>query len=344
VIQAVERLRSHPDHKKSAQTLRQAYPLAIETHSNEIDLLLRSNDPLKYSKTVEHYETMNRLADEIRRCPAALEIFRNPQSYGEQLAAAREKAAPEAYELGEKLLSQGTRENAREAYYHFLNANRFVPGYRDVNRKIEQARFDATLKVVIEQIPVRGQFKVSSDFFFDQVYSYLQSGLRNEFVRFYSPGEAKSLPYVDEVLIMEFENFVVGAVNEKQSEKEYTSKDSVKVGTATVGGKQVDVYNKVKAKLISHRREVISTGVLAIQILDGHSRKPKMSQKYPGTFTWVNEWAHFNGDERALTTQQLEMCKRRSELPPPHQQLFLEFTKPIYEQVKGALRSYYRNF
>jgi hypothetical protein len=77
--------------------------------------------------------------------------------------------------------------------------------------------------------PVRGQFRVSSDFFYDQIYSYLQTGIKNEFVWFYSNQEAKKLPYIDEILIMEFEEFIVGAVNEKRSEKEYTSKDSLKL-------------------------------------------------------------------------------------------------------------------
>lgn len=344
VIQAVERLRHSPDHKKSVQTLRQAYPLALETHTNEIEQLLRSADPIKYAKTVEQYEIMNHMAEEIRKCPAALEIFRNPTSYSEQLTAARQKAAHEAYELGVNLLNQNTREAARDAYDQFLNANRFVPGYQDVNKKIEQAKFDAALKVSVEQIPVRGQFRVSSDFFYDQIYSYLQTGIKNEFVWFYSNQEAKKLPYIDEILIMEFEEFIVGAVNEKRSEKEYTSKDSVKVGTATIDGRQVDVYNKVKAKLITNRREVVSSGVLTLRILDGQSRKAKLSRKFPGTFTWVNEWAQFNGDERALTHQQLEMCKRRAEVPPPHQQLFLEFTKPIFDQAKSTLKSYYRNY
>jgi hypothetical protein len=50
-------------------------PLALETHTNEIEQLLRSADPIKYAKTVEQYEIMNHMAEEIRKCPAALEIF-----------------------------------------------------------------------------------------------------------------------------------------------------------------------------------------------------------------------------------------------------------------------------
>jgi len=343
VFQSVQRLRDNPDSKKSGETLDQAYPLAISTFKLEIEELLKSEDPFKYSGVTERYETMNRMADEIRHCPAALKIVRNPESFSEQVAAARQKAAPEAYEAGMNLLKQGTRNAARDAYYQFLNADRFVPGYQDVKQKIEQAKFDATLKVIVEQVPVPGRYKLSSDFFYDQVYTLLAKSSKQEFVEFYDPPAAKQLPYVDEILRMEFDDFVVGSTYDKETEKEFTSKDSVKTGTATINGQKVDVFDRVKAKLTTHRREVVSTGVLLVQMVDTRSNKPKSTQKFPGTFTWFSEWASYNGDGRALSPQQLEMCKKKPAMPPPPQDLFLEFTKPIFEQLKGFLRNYYKN-
>ncbi|MCX6226918.1 MAG: hypothetical protein NTV01_19580, partial [Bacteroidia bacterium] len=253
------------------------------------------------------------------------------------------KAAPEAYQTGVNLLKQGTRASARDAYYQFLNADKYVPGYQDVKQKIEQAKFDATLKVVVEQVPVPGRYKISSDFFFDQVYTLLAKNSKREFVDFYDPSAAKKLPYVNEILRMEFDDFVVGSTYDKDVEKEFTSKDSVKTGTATINGQKVEVFDKVKAKLITHRREVVSTGVLMVQCLDARTNKPKATQKFPGTFTWFSEWANYNGDGRALSNQQLDLCKRKPAMPPPPQDLFLEFTKPIYDQLKGFLRNYYRN-
>ncbi|MFA5814009.1 MAG: hypothetical protein WC865_00110 [Bacteroidales bacterium] len=343
VFKAVQRLRENPDSKKSGETLDQAYPLAISTFKQEIDQLLKSQDPFKYSGVTDRYETMNRMADEIRHCPAALRIIRNPESFAEQVAAARQKAAPEAYEAGVSKLKQGTRPAARDAYYQFLNADRYVPGYLDVKQKIEQAKFDATLKVIVEQVPVPGRYKISSDFFYDQVYTLLAKTSKREFVEFYDPAAAKQLPYTDEILMMEFDDFVVGSTYDKDTEKEFTSKDSVKIGTATVNGQKIDVFDRVKAKFFTHRREVVSTGVLVVQIVDARTNKPKATQKFPGTFTWFIEWASYNGDGRALNPQQLEMCKRKPAMPPPPQDLFLEFTKPIFEQVKGFLHNYYKD-
>jgi hypothetical protein len=343
VFQSVQRLRDNPDSKKSGQTLDQSYPLAVSTFKLEIEQLLKSQDPYKYSGITERYETMNRMADEIRHCPAALKVIRNPEDFGEQVAAARQKAAPEAYDAGIKMMAQGTRPAARDAYYQFLNADRYVPGYMDVKLKIEQAKFDATLKVIVEQVPVPGRYKLSSDFFYDQVYTLLDKNSRQEFVEFYDPAAAKKLPYVDEILMMEFDDFMVGSTYDKDTEKEFTSKDSVKIGSATVNGQKVDVFDRVKAKLFTHRREVVSTGILLVQMVDAKTNKPRLTQKFPGTYTWFSEWASFNGDGRALNPQQLELCKKKPATPPPPQDLFLEFTKPIFEQLKGFLRNYYKN-
>jgi len=343
VTKAVERLRENPGSKQSTATLKQAYPLAIRTATEEIEQLLRSQDPRKYAGVADRYEALNRLADEIRHCPAALEIINRPEVFGDELAAAREKAAPEAYDAGMNQLKLGTRPAAREAYYLFLDADRFIPGFQDVRDKIIQAKTDATLKVVVEQIPVRGRFQISSEYFYDQVFSFLSSGIKQEFVEFYSPKEAETLRNVDEILVMEFDDFIVGATNDKDSEKEYTSKDSVKVGTATVNGQKVEVYDRVKAKLTTHRREVISTGTLVVQIIKSGTEKPLASRKFPGTFTWVMEWANYNGDERALTTQQIGLCKIKPVSPPPPQELFLEFTRPIFDQLKSFLHNYYKN-
>jgi hypothetical protein len=61
------------------------------------------------------------------------------------------------------------------------------------------------------------------------------------------------------------------------------------------------------------------------------------------TYT-VSTWGKFNGDERALTDQQISLCKRKELQPPEAQDLFLEFTKPIYNQLIPSLQGFYRNY
>ncbi|UCE93086.1 MAG: hypothetical protein JSV73_09755, partial [Flavobacteriaceae bacterium] len=67
-------------------------------------------------------------------------------------------------------------------------------------------------------------------------------------------------------------------------------------------------------------------------------------QDFPGEFVWFHEWGQFNGDERALTEEQSLICSNRRINPAPPQQLFVEFTKPIQQQLHNRLISFYKNY
>lgn len=61
-------------------------------------------------------------------------------------------------------------------------------------------------------------------------------------------------------------------------------------------------------------------------------------EKMPDTFTWTTQWGTFNGDERALTPEQIKLCSLRDVPPPPPQDLFVAFTQPIYGQITAKIK------
>ncbi len=344
VIQSIERLRSNPDSKKAKQTLKAAYPYAVETLTTEIDNLINSNDQFKYAEIVSRYEKINSMADEIRRSPAARSLKLDIREYTSQLTGAREKAAEEAYQAAEELMKKGDRLSAREAYYLYESANQHVANYRDVDTKMDQARILATLVVIVEKIPVPGIYKVNSDFFQNEVVAYLSDKLGNNFVLFLDPKEAKQLGHADHILIMQFDDFVVGSTHDKDVVNNLVSKDSVKVGTATIAGQKVDVFDKVKANYTVHTREVISSGILDVKIVDAVSNKVLNNKKIPGEYVWGTKWSSYNGDKRVLDAEQLKLSRKNPGMPPPPQELFLEFTKPIYDQTRSYLYNFYKQY
>ena len=81
-----------------------------------------------------------------------------------------------------------------------------------------------------------------------------------------------------------------------------------------------------------------------MEVIDFQANKILLRDEIPGEYTWVNEWASFNGDERALNSTELNMTRNREQLPPPPQQLFIEFTKPIYDQVTSRIKNFYKKY
>lgn len=346
VLKAVNRLRQKPNHKKSRETLKKGYPLALQTIEQDAKNSLSSNAPFKYRDALRSYEKVNVMYEEIRRSPAALKVIPSPKNYYDKISQMKQRAAEESYNAGIVALKRDTREDAKAAYFLFKDVQEFVPGYKDVRNKLEEAHFKATLKVVVEQIPVPTRYDLSARFFQDKIEEYLHSHFRsNEFVRFYTPREAdrEKLPYVDQYLRLQFDDFVVGETH-LVKDTETITKDSVKVGTVTIEGKKVDAYGTVSAKLTKWRKEVISKGLFSMKVFDANSNAVLSHQKFNGEFVWFSEWGSFNGDERALSDEQLQICRNSEVPPPPPQDLFIEFTRPIYDQLLSAVNNFYGRY
>ena len=346
VMQSVNRLRQNPDHSKSREALKNSYPLALDWLQTDANNQIASNSASKWRNAIASYDKINQMYESIRQCPGALKVIRDPKNFYTEIGPLKEKAADESYNAGINALMKGTREEAKRAYYNFADAQTFVPGYKDVVEYLDKAKFEATLKVIVEQVAVPARYSLSGGFFQDKVEEYLHQNYPDRgFVKFYTPEEAKNvnLPKIDQILRIQFDDFSVGntTINEKE---ETFKKDSVRVGEAKVNGKTIPVYNTVSAKLTTIRKEVMSSGLLSMIILDGKTNGVLSHKKFSGEYPWVSTWGRFNGDERALTEQQLALCKKREQQPPVAQDLFLEFTRPIYNQLIPALQGFYRNY
>lgn len=348
VLKSVDRLRSNPDKNKAQKTLLESYPLAVKWSKKEIVSLLNSSDPMKNTKSIGQYQILNRMYDEINRCPAALRLLSNVQSYKLEENQAKQLAAPENYNAGMRSLAERTRAAAKRAYSQFAKANQLIPNYKDVIAKMQEAEYIATLKVIIEHIPVNSdKYRYSADFFQDQVTQFITNNMNRKFVRFYTPKQAEmeKLDYPDHVISMRFEDFIVGETHDTDIEKQVVSADSVEVGSTKLkNGETIKVYNKVKAKLHIHKREVISKGLLSLKIEEFENKRIINNKRMLGEFVWFSEWGHFNGDERALTKEEMEICGSEPILPPAKQDLFVEFTKPIYKQLTNELRRFYNRY
>jgi hypothetical protein len=290
---------------------------------------------------MQEYEALNRLADAILRCPSCRQSVGEQQRYTAQLTEARLKAAEARYTRGMALLKEKNRLSAKQAYQDFERAESIFPGFRDARQKLEEAYWAAVLKVVVEPVEVRrGVYELSNEYFQNKIFEYLQRYERSSFIKFYTPREARTRKFVpDQVLTLSFDDFAVGQTYLKEKETE-VKRDSVKIS----GPKEKDVYATVKARYITFEKTISSNGMLDFRVMDWATRNIITQEKMPGTFVWHDEWATYKGDERALTDVQKKMANRKESPNPAPQFLFVEFTKPIYEQLTAKIQSFYRRY
>ncbi len=343
VFTAVDRLRSNPDHGRSASVLESSYPMALKWAQDEIDLTLSSNEYGKWDKTLGIMQRVNDLANAIRQSPAAIRIIPNPKIYTSELTSVREKAAEENYQNGLFLLGQNNREAAKQAFYAFTKSNQLIAGYKQSISKMQEAKAMGTTYVVVEPFPVHAPlFQLSADFFYSQVFEYVNNRFPAQgFVNFFSPEELQKsgIGNPDMILRLEFYDFVVGNTLRTESEKEVsrtvkvTTKDSLRTPTITY-----------RAKLKIFTEKVASGGVVDLKIIDYPTGKLMVNDRIPGEFIWMNQFALFVGDEEALSDEEYRLTKQKSLPPPPPQALFVEFTKPIYSRLTGRISNFFAQY
>jgi hypothetical protein len=347
IFKAISRLRNSPGNKNASQTLRDGYPLTLEYHMNNIRNLQNSNQAFHYERVLDSYLKLNQIYEEIQRCPACKNIIPNAKVFYDEPNEIRHLAAQERYAAGDAAFKRdNTRNSAKDAYFHFIRVADLEPDFPDIQQRISDAKFAATLKVVFEQIPVHSRtYQLSNEFFQNQVNQFVSSERMNEFVRFYTPDEARAtnLQRPDQIVRMQFDDFVVGQVLMKEN-TETIQRDSVIVGQVKVENVNKNVYGTVKAKYTLFQKTINSQGLMDLQIIDPNVNRVIYQEKMPGQFVWQSQWATFQGDERALNATQLKTCQTKEVPPPPPQQLFIEFCKPIYTQATGSLRRFYRNY
>ncbi|MBV5348132.1 hypothetical protein JZU61_00435 [bacterium] len=316
IMKAASRLSSDPENRKASQVISEGYPMAVIYYQEEIDKVLTGNDPFKWRRTLEIMQTVNQMSDEIRRIPAARKLVPSPKNYTSEMTNVQNRAAQEFYDAGMDALSRKTRETAKQAYFHFLNADGLVRGYKDTQQKMLMSKDLATVKVVVEQIPVNGKFEYSAQFFYDNV---LQMGFYDFFI--------------DRPQHSEEQQELSTQVEEKYQVK--ISKDSTVTRIRMIP-------KKGKIKILTD--QVASGGLLELKAVEFQSQKIVFTDKIPGQYMWQNKYGIFVGDNEVLDKEHINILNNKMIMPPPAQDMFVLFTKPIFNQLADKLTNYFRQY
>lgn len=346
VWKSLSKLKKKPKDTKALNVLESAYPLFLSDYQQEIADLENSYEDFKWEKILKKYETMEKAYRKIREIPTARRAFPDLYSYGFEIQQAEEKALAERYEVGMELLAQGERDNARRAFDHFtfiLNRN---STYKDVPQRLEEARDFATVFIGIAPVEVPSfRYDRSAADFEYEIARRLSEDNRNDFVRYVLPTD-RNFPVeeLNHIVQMRFDNFRID--NGRDREQIFNRRrDNVATEEIVVGDSTIVRPVSVEAEVHCFTREIVASGDLEIQILDQNTRRIEERDRFGGNYTYLAEWGYFEGDSRALDAGDTNCMERRTApVPPREEELFVEFTVPIYEQVTDFLERHYRNY
>jgi len=339
----VKKLQRKPQDPTALSLLPKAYTQAQAFHERQVNQYLTSNNSLKWEAVRKEYRALQQLYTAIHSAPAAMQVVQ-PKDYSDAITGAQENAAEARYDRGVSLLERGDKANARMAYDEFAAALKLVANYRDANRLMDEAYQLGLINVVVSEIEVRSPYyQFSADQFRDALVRNLQNRQINRFVKFTDERLARSENIrPDEYMELRFYDFVVGQTYVDRSQRE-VSKEIVTGSTKDTSGKVINKYTTVKATIYVTKKTVVSKGLLDYRITNTDNNKVLRTDRIPGSYTWLNQFGTFRGDERALSDDDKRLIGGIDMTPPPPHELFLQFTRPIYDQLARDLQIFYSN-
>ena len=104
------------------------------------------------------------------------------------------------------------------------------------------------------------------------------------------------------------------------------------------------IYGKVKATVRHYKKTITSRGVLNFRIVDARTKAVISEERMPSESVWISEWLTYNGDSRALTPEQINLAGQKEMPPPTNQDLFAEFSKPLFDQIVNKITEFYKRY
>ncbi len=332
-LESINRLRSKPDHKKATVVLTQSYQLAIDFIQAGIQNGLNSDDPRKWRNAVAGYQKINFLNDQIKTSLGAMKIITIPVTKYKELADAKTNAAEESYQAGIQAMMKTTRQDAKEAYFNFKEANGYEAGYREVVEMMTQAEFNATLRVAYQEI---NSTRIN--------YGSLQpiiNGMQRQFLTF-KPIEQQDTVPPHQYLKLIF-NYYSDTRPNTSSRSENIQRD-VKVGEKkTPDGKTQDVMETVKGTITYYTKSKTANSNATVMISDAKTSAILQDTRVDGNSQWQYTWASFKGDSRAMTGDQLNLTKR-TEAYPNDDELFKQAINNLHRNISQQLHYFYDKY
>lgn len=333
VLTAVQRLRQNPDHKKSKEVLSLSYQPAINYLETDAQNQIASNANFKWRSAVQNYEKINQLYEEIRTSPGALRVIPNPVNKYNELTEVKAKAAEESYEAGVNAMLKNTRQDAKQAYFLFKEAGTLSPGYRESIEMMNQAEYNATLRVAYEELNTT-RYNLGS-------LQPAVTSVKRQFLEFYPEQEAKNgtLP-IDQNLKIILAGYAEGKPTITNRTENLV--DSVKSGEKTVNGVKTPTYQKVTAKITYYDKSVLARGEVTIIITDKNGATIKNSS-ISGSYHWQTNWASFTGDVRALADRHKKLCEKK-ESNPSASELMNKVKAELDKNLSAELKGFYSQY
>jgi hypothetical protein len=345
LLDAVKKLNKSATDENATSALPILYNNIKLAHLAKIKSYNNSRDISRWDKIVAEYNALQTAHDAIINSAPAFKLV-SPENFGTPLLEAKQMAAEEYYSAGLTYLEKTGRDNAKKAYSLFKKTDKFIPGYKDAQAKINEAYEKAVVNVVINPV-------VDNSFFFNSSWGNYGYNYSNEYfqqtlirdldnanssnryaARFYTDWEARrDNVHPDWVIDLTLRNMNIPPAGSYRYSQHRSAQ--IQVGTDTAGRPQ---YRNVSATIYITRQSFDANADMEVRIRDLESNKNISYRTFRESYRWEQENATYSGDSRALNSYDWQMINSNGYNQPRKEDVLNELYRKIYPQVLNNIR------
>lgn len=333
---AVKKLRKDPDNEEAKTAIPPLYNVIKQKHLDKINAYTNSSMPNKWELLLNEYQLLQDAYDAIISSPSAFKLV-TPDSYSAKILDIKDAGATEAYNQGVSFLERGGRENAKKAYSFFQKAGTFIPGYKDINDKMQLAYDAAIVRVIIETTQTSASVggnvfgnagnNVSNEFFQQNLIRDLPTS--NLAARFYTPSEARRMNINPDWTIQ----FNLKSLSIPDPTNSYSTRSvnkQIQIGTDTAGR---PVYNTVYATIQTTLSKCVARATIDMNTRQVNTNTNVAQRIFTDNYTWQQSIATFSGDRRALSDQDWDLINNSGINAPRKQDIQIELYRKLYPNI-----------
>lgn len=344
---AVKKLNKNPGDNDAKAAVPVLYSNILKAQQGKIKSYQTGTDLNRWDKMIAAYNDLQQAYNSIVNSTPAFKLV-TPENFSTQLLEARQGAAEDYYGAAENYLNKDGRENAKKAYSYFKKADKYVPGFKDVQAKMNTAYENAIVDVLINPVQDNSYFYRSGwgNSGYDYSNEYFQRTLvrelaytnnsnnRNYAARFYTDWEARSQNIQpDWVIDLRLRNMdLPQPVN--YTYRRNRSAD-IQIGSDTLGK---PVYKKVYANLNITRMSFTAYADMEVMIKDLATSRIISNRNFREDYRWQEERASYSGDSRALDASDWQIINNNNFYAPRREEVLNELYRKIYPQVLNNIK------
>lgn len=350
---AVEGLRNRKDAKGKQDyvyLLEEAFAKAKERDLRNIATWFKDANPNNLEKIFNTYQQLNNRQELIRPL-LPLKLLKEGRNaifpfddYTDQIVSSKNALSKHLYDNSKALLGSKDKMSIRRAYDDLVYLDQLSPGYKDVAKLMDEAKFKGTDYVSVFTknetnmvIPVRLQ---------NDLLDFSTFGLNDKWTVYHS-NRLKDINY-DYGLIVNFRDITISP--EQVKEKEFIKEKQIKDGKKPLVNAQgqqvkdslgnvimVDNFKTIRINIYEFRQFKSTQVTAKVDYIDFRTNQLIDTFPLASEFVFEHIYSTYNGDRRACDDSYLPYFDKRAVPFPSNEQMVYDSGEDLKANLKDII-------